>query len=81
MLRVMDTERLVLESFVVADGQALSAESDQIGRVFAGTHDLSANDFRALVHIMVAENAGTVSKVAVKVGDVIQAGDLIAVIS
>lgn len=55
----MDSERTVLESSVVADVQALSAESDQIGRVFAGTHDLSANDFRALVHIMVAENAGT----------------------
>ena len=30
---------------------------------------------------VLAENAGTVSKVAVKVGYVIQAGDLIAVIS
>ena len=30
---------------------------------------------------VLAEAAGTVSKVAVKVGDVIQAGDLIAVIS
>lgn len=30
---------------------------------------------------VLAETAGTVSKVAVKVGDVIQAGDLIAVIS
>jgi len=58
----MDTQesgRAALESSVVADVQALSAESDQIGRVFAGTHDLSASDFRALVHIMVADNAGT----------------------
>ncbi|OBH18550.1 biotin/lipoyl-binding carrier protein [Mycolicibacter terrae] len=30
---------------------------------------------------VLAESAGTISKVAVKVGDVIQAGDLIAVIS
>lgn len=30
---------------------------------------------------VLAETAGTVSKVAVQVGDVIQAGDLIAVIS
>ena len=47
-----------LESGIVADVQGLSAESDQIGRAFAGTHDLSANDFRALLHVMVAENAG-----------------------
>jgi DNA-binding MarR family transcriptional regulator len=52
-------DRSALESAVVADVQALSAESDQIGRVFAGVHKLSANDFRALTHVMVAENAGT----------------------
>jgi DNA-binding MarR family transcriptional regulator len=52
-------DRTALESAVVADVQALSAESDQIGRVFAGVHELSANDFRALVHVMVADNAGT----------------------
>ena len=51
--------RTALESAMVADVQALSAESDQIGRAFAGIHGLSANDFRALVLIMVAENAGT----------------------
>ncbi|MCX2932729.1 MarR family transcriptional regulator [Mycobacterium sp. CVI_P3] len=51
--------RPALESAVVSDVQALSAESDQIGRAFAGIHNLSANDFRALVHVMVAENAGT----------------------
>ncbi|WP_167107043.1 MarR family winged helix-turn-helix transcriptional regulator [Mycobacterium sp. DL592] len=54
-----ETRRASLESAVVADVQALSAESDQIGRVFAAVHDMSANDFRALTHIMVAENAGT----------------------
>lgn len=53
-----DAGRAELESAVVADVQALSAESDQIGRAFAGVHRLSANDFRALVHVMVAENAG-----------------------
>ena len=52
-------DRTALESAVVADVLALSAESDQIGRVFAGVHELSANDFRALMHVMVAENAGT----------------------
>jgi DNA-binding MarR family transcriptional regulator len=52
-------DRTALEATVIADVQALSAESDQIGRDFAGAHDLSANDFRALLHVMVAENAGT----------------------
>jgi DNA-binding MarR family transcriptional regulator len=54
-----EPDRAALESAVVADVQALSAEADQIGRIFASTHQLSANDFRALVHVMVAENAGT----------------------
>src|SRR4029078_4792208 len=35
-----------------------TAESEQIGRYFAGRHDLAANDFRALLHIMVAETSG-----------------------
>lgn len=52
-------DRADLESLIVADVQALTAESDQIGRAFAGRHDLAANDFRALLHIMVAETAGT----------------------
>lgn len=47
-----------LESAVVNDVRALSAASDRIGRVFAAAHDLSANDFRALLHVMVAEHAG-----------------------
>jgi DNA-binding MarR family transcriptional regulator len=51
-------DRTALEAAVVADVQALSAESDQIGRVFAGAHELSANDFRALLHVMVAEHSG-----------------------
>ncbi len=50
--------RVALESVVIGDVQAVSAESDQIGRIFAGTHQLSSNDFRALLHIMVADNAG-----------------------
>lgn len=52
------TDRAALESAVVGDVQALSAESDRIGRVFAGTHELSSNDFRALLHVMVAEQSG-----------------------
>jgi DNA-binding MarR family transcriptional regulator len=37
----------------------MGAESDQIGRMFAGVNDMTANDFRALLHIMVADDAGT----------------------
>jgi DNA-binding MarR family transcriptional regulator len=51
--------RAALESQVAADVRALTAESDQIGRHFASRHDVAANDFRALLHIMVAETAGT----------------------
>jgi DNA-binding MarR family transcriptional regulator len=36
----------------------MSTESDQIGRLFAVSHDLRPTDFRALLHIMVAETAG-----------------------
>ncbi|WP_102141228.1 MarR family winged helix-turn-helix transcriptional regulator [Mycobacterium hubeiense] len=52
-------DRAELEALISADVRALSAESDQIGRTFAGRHDVAANDFRALLHIMVAETAGT----------------------
>jgi DNA-binding MarR family transcriptional regulator len=52
-------DRDALEAMIAADVRAMNAESDQIGRHFAGRHDVSANDFRALLHIMVAESAGT----------------------
>jgi len=52
-------DRNDLEGLLAADVRALSAESEQIGRSFAGLHDLTANDFRALVHIMVADDGGT----------------------
>ncbi|MGO4441796.1 MarR family winged helix-turn-helix transcriptional regulator [Mycobacterium sp. 2YAF39] len=55
----MTDDRDALESMIAADVRAMNAESDQIGRHFAGRHDVSANDFRALLHIMVAESAGT----------------------
>jgi DNA-binding MarR family transcriptional regulator len=51
--------RADLEAQIAADARALTAESEQIGRSFASQHDLGANDFRALLHIMVAESAGT----------------------
>jgi DNA-binding MarR family transcriptional regulator len=59
MLPSVTDNRDALESMIAADVRAMNAESDQIGRHFAGRHDVSANDFRALLHIMVAESAGT----------------------
>jgi DNA-binding MarR family transcriptional regulator len=50
--------RSALESVIAADVRAMTAESDQIGRHFAGRHEVAANDFRALLYIMVAEAAG-----------------------
>ena len=52
----MRREELV--RLIAADVRALTAESDQIGREFASRNNLSSNDFRALLHIMVAEAAG-----------------------
>lgn len=54
-----DADRAALEALIAADIRALSAESEQIGRTFAAQHSLAANDFRALLHIMVADAAGT----------------------
>lgn len=50
--------REALESLMSADLREMSAESDQIGRLFAVSQELRATDFRALLHIMVAETAG-----------------------
>ncbi len=51
-------DRPSLERLIAADLRTLTAESEQVGQVFAGQHRLSANDFRALLHVMVAETAG-----------------------
>jgi DNA-binding MarR family transcriptional regulator len=59
MLPPVSDDRGALESMIAADVRAMNAESDQIGRHFARRHDVAANDFRALLHIMVAETAGT----------------------
>ena len=53
------TERIGLEALVAADARALAAESDQLGRAFAAAHQVHPSDFRALLHILVAESAGT----------------------
>ena len=52
-------DRAALESQIAADVRAMTAESDDIGRHFANRHELSANDFRALLHVMVAETSGS----------------------
>jgi DNA-binding MarR family transcriptional regulator len=59
MLSGVPTDRDALESLIAADVRAMNAESDQIGRHFALRHDVAANDFRALLHVMVAETAGS----------------------
>ena len=48
-----------LEKLMSADMRAVTAQSDRVGRYFARQHDVSGNDFHALLHIMVAETAGT----------------------
>ncbi|OBI83986.1 MarR family winged helix-turn-helix transcriptional regulator [Mycobacterium asiaticum] len=50
--------RDALESLISADLREMSTESDQIGRLFALSQDVRPTDFRALLHIMVAETAG-----------------------
>ena len=52
-------DRSALELQIAADVRAMTAESDEIGRQFAARHDVTANDFRALLHVMVAETAGS----------------------
>jgi len=50
--------RAALELQISADLRVMAAESDQIGRLFATAHDVRPTDFRALLHVMVAETAG-----------------------
>ncbi|UQX12914.1 MarR family winged helix-turn-helix transcriptional regulator [Candidatus Mycobacterium methanotrophicum] len=42
-----------------ADMRAVTAQSDRVGRQFARQNEVSGNDFHALLHVMVAETAGT----------------------
>lgn len=50
--------RAGLESLISADTRELAAESEQIGQRFAGSNNVRQTDFRALLHIMVADTAG-----------------------
>ncbi|MBJ8343862.1 MarR family winged helix-turn-helix transcriptional regulator [Antrihabitans sp. YC2-6] len=47
-----------LETDISSDIRAMAAVSEQIGLFFAAQHDLRPNDFRALMHIMVADMEG-----------------------
>ncbi len=55
---MQDPDRPTLEALIAADVRAVTAQSDQIGHDFAGRHAMTANDFRALLHITVAETTG-----------------------
>ena len=59
MKRASPDERGAVEALIVSDVQALSAESDDLGREFSARNDLGLNDFRALLHVMVAEADGS----------------------
>jgi DNA-binding MarR family transcriptional regulator len=52
-------DRPQLEKLMSADIRAVTAQSDRVGRYFARQHKVSSNDFHALLHVMVAETAGT----------------------
>jgi len=58
MLAAME-DRGALELLIATDVRALTAESDQIGRDFATRNNVAVNDFRALLHVMVADAAGS----------------------
>jgi DNA-binding MarR family transcriptional regulator len=51
-------DRLQLEQLIGADLRALTSESDWVSRTFAEQNDLSANEFRALLFVMIAETNG-----------------------
>jgi DNA-binding MarR family transcriptional regulator len=50
--------RAALEQQISAHLRVMTAESEQIGRAFAAVHEVRPTDFRALLHVMVAETAG-----------------------
>jgi DNA-binding MarR family transcriptional regulator len=52
-------DRADLEKLMSADLRAVTAQSDRLGRYFARQNHVSGNDFHALLHVMVAETAGT----------------------
>jgi DNA-binding MarR family transcriptional regulator len=55
---VPEDERFKLERLLSADLRELTSESDWMARSFARHNDLSANEFRALLFVIIAETAG-----------------------
>jgi DNA-binding MarR family transcriptional regulator len=55
---VQHEDREALEAQMAADLRALTAASDAVGQTFAAKHAVTANDFRALLHVTVAEGTG-----------------------
>ena len=51
-----DGTRLQLERMIAADLRELTSESDWITRTFADENNLSANEFRALLFVIIAES-------------------------
>jgi DNA-binding MarR family transcriptional regulator len=52
------TDRLQLERLIGADLRELTSQSDWIARTFAEQNKVSANEFRALLFVMIAETSG-----------------------
>lgn len=52
------TDRLALERLIGADIRELTSESDWISRAFAEQNNVSANEFRALLFVMISETRG-----------------------
>jgi DNA-binding MarR family transcriptional regulator len=50
--------RSELHRLLARDAREMTAHSDQIGRQFARLHGVSTSDLHALLHIMMADNAG-----------------------
>ncbi len=71
MSRTPPSKRDAVEALIVSDVQALSAESDELSRIFCARNNLTDNDFRALLHVMVADGDGdplTQSQLGQRVG-------------
>jgi DNA-binding MarR family transcriptional regulator len=51
------SSREELEHRIAGDLREMTSESDWVGRSFADQNDLSANEFRALLFVMIAETA------------------------
>ena len=53
-----DAGRIELERLIGLDLRELTSESDWIARLFADQNHLSANEFRALLFVIIAESEG-----------------------